>query len=107
MEPVRTCLGCRQRAPKPSLLRFVVRDLDIVADPSATLPGRGAWVHPTVDCVDTALKRKAFGRALRNPRVTVNGDALRAHVESPSTGAPPEPPREQAVRPREQLMSND
>lgn len=34
-------------------------------DHSATLVGRGAWVHPTRECIDSAIKRKAFGRALR------------------------------------------
>jgi uncharacterized protein len=34
-------------------------------DHSATLPGRGAWVHPTLECVEKALTRKAFGRALK------------------------------------------
>jgi len=29
------------------------------------LPGRGAWVHPTRECMDAALRRRAFGRALR------------------------------------------
>jgi len=29
------------------------------------LPGRGAWVHATSECVDTAIRRRAFGRALR------------------------------------------
>jgi len=36
-----------------------------VADPSATRPGRGAWLHPVVECLDLAEKRRAFGRALR------------------------------------------
>jgi len=65
MEPVRTCLGCRQRDSRSSLLRFVARDGTVVADTAASLPGRGAWVHPTRECLDTALKRKAFGRALK------------------------------------------
>ena len=65
MEPVRTCLGCRSRADTSALLRVVAREGEVVPDPSATLPGRGAWVHPTTTCVDTAVKRKAFGRALR------------------------------------------
>ncbi|HEY8913602.1 YlxR family protein [Lacisediminihabitans sp.] len=65
MKPVRTCLGCRQRAERSSLLRVVARDGEAVVDFSATLPGRGAWVHPTVDCVGTSITRKAFGRALR------------------------------------------
>ena len=65
MEPVRTCLGCRQRAPRSSLLRVVARDGQVVADAAARLPGRGAWVHPQSGCIENAVKRKAFGRALR------------------------------------------
>ena len=65
MEPVRTCLGCRSRAGTSALLRIVARDGEVVPDPSATLPGRGAWVHPTTTCIENAAKRRAFGRALR------------------------------------------
>ena len=65
MEPVRTCLGCRKRADKSSLLRVVVHDGEVVADVSASLPGRGAWVHPTRACVESAHQRRAFARALR------------------------------------------
>ncbi|MFF1877674.1 YlxR family protein [Leifsonia sp. NPDC058230] len=65
MEAVRTCVGCRSRAPRSSLLRVVAQNSEIVVDPSATLPGRGAWLHPTGECLDKALQRHAFGRALR------------------------------------------
>ncbi|MGH1548152.1 YlxR family protein [Leifsonia poae] len=65
MESVRTCVGCRSRAPRSSLLRVVVQESELVADPSATRPGRGAWLHPTAECFDLAVKRRAFGRALR------------------------------------------
>ncbi|GHF07639.1 YlxR family protein [Pseudolysinimonas yzui] len=65
MEAVRTCLGCRQRAPRSSLLRIVARDGRVAVDAAARLPGRGAWVHPDPGCIDAAVKRKAFGRALR------------------------------------------
>ena len=65
MEPVRTCLGCRQRADRSSLLRVVAASGEVLPDPSATLPGRGAWVHPVVSCLDKATQRRAFGRALR------------------------------------------
>ena len=37
----------------------------VVPDPTATAPGRGAHLHPTTDCYDLAVRRKAFGRALR------------------------------------------
>ncbi|MGJ4843026.1 YlxR family protein [Leifsonia sp. Le1] len=65
MEPVRTCVGCRSRAPRSSLLRVVAQNSKLVVDHSATLPGRGAWLHPVVGCLDKALQRRAFGRALK------------------------------------------
>jgi len=65
MEPVRTCVGCRARAPRSTLLRVVAIDSVLVPDERAILPGRGAWVHPTTECVETAIRRRAFVRALR------------------------------------------
>ena len=65
MEAVRTCLGCRQRAPRSSLVRLVAREGRVVVDAAARLPGRGAWLHPASACLETAISRKAFGRALR------------------------------------------
>ena len=37
----------------------------VVPDPLGTAPGRGAHLHPTTECYDLAVRRKAFGRALR------------------------------------------
>ena len=37
----------------------------VTPDPSGSLPGRGGWVHPTRECIDKAITRKAFGRALK------------------------------------------
>ena len=34
-------------------------------DPRRRLPGRGAWLHPVAECLDEAVRRRAFGRALR------------------------------------------
>ncbi|MCS5728444.1 YlxR family protein [Herbiconiux moechotypicola] len=70
MEPVRTCVGCRARATRSSLLRVVARDRVpegqvLVVDETATLPGRGAWLHPSPECFQKAVTRRAFGRALR------------------------------------------
>ncbi|WP_334147334.1 YlxR family protein [Microbacterium sp.] len=65
MEPVRTCVGCRTRASRSTLLRVVNQNNILVIDERAVLPGRGAWVHPTAECMDAALRRRAFGRALR------------------------------------------
>ncbi|WP_127472665.1 YlxR family protein [Microbacterium sulfonylureivorans] len=65
MDAVRTCVGCRTRAPRSSLLRVVSIDSVLVLDERAVMPGRGAWVHETNECVDAAIRRRAFVRALR------------------------------------------
>ncbi len=65
MEPVRTCVGCRARSSRSALLRVVSNDSILVVDERAILPGRGAWVHPTRECMDAAVRRRAFVRALR------------------------------------------
>ncbi|GLI25908.1 hypothetical protein ARHIZOSPH14_01500 [Agromyces rhizosphaerae] len=65
MDPVRTCIGCRSRTARSSLLRVVVRESQVVVDTAASLPGRGAWLHPDRECLRLALRRRAFGRALR------------------------------------------
>jgi uncharacterized protein len=64
-EPVRTCVGCRVRAAKSDLLRVVVVDGQLVVDRRGRLPGRGAHLHPDTACLDLAVRRKAFPRALR------------------------------------------
>ncbi len=65
-------MGCRGRATKRELLRVSVEtDKDgqqvVAPDPTRTAPGRGAHLHPTTRCYDLAVRRKAFGRALRVP----------------------------------------
>ena len=69
--PVRTCIGCRERAAKSELLRVVAgsdaQDHPVVVpDPQAVRPGRGAHLHPTTACYDLAVRRRAFARALRS-----------------------------------------
>jgi uncharacterized protein len=65
MDSVRTCVGCRARAPRTTLLRVVAVDSTLVPDEKASMPGRGAWVHETNECVEAAIRRRAFVRALR------------------------------------------
>ena len=65
--PVRTCVGCKARAAKSDLLRVVGRENDVLPDPQARLPGRGAYVHPSQTCFEQAQRRRAFTRALRLP----------------------------------------
>ncbi|MEU3982276.1 YlxR family protein [Streptomyces sp. NPDC026672] len=78
--PERTCVGCRQRAAKNDLLRIVEIEGECAPDPRGTLPGRGAYVHPVSVCLDQAVRRRAFTRALRAPGA-LDTKALRQYVE--------------------------
>jgi len=73
-------VGCRERAAKIDLLRIVAVEGECVLDHRGTLPGRGAYVHPAQVCVDLAVRRRAFPRALRVPG-PLDTAALRLHVE--------------------------
>ena len=70
--PRRTCIGCRLVAPPGELVRVACR-----ADGSLAVgrhhPGRGAWLHPSPICFESAVRRRAFGRALRTD---LTGDQL-------------------------------
>lgn len=68
MEPVRTCVGCRQRASRSNLIRIVNQTAgaaDLMIDRAAVMPGRGAWLHPAGECLKLAIERRAFVRALK------------------------------------------
>ncbi|MET7360872.1 YlxR family protein [Streptomyces sp. NPDC005562] len=79
--PERTCVGCRERAAKSELLRIVAKEGACAPDPSGTLPGRGAYVHPALVCLDQAIRRRAFPRALR-AQGPLDTEAVRRAVET-------------------------
>jgi len=85
-EPVRTCVGCRAREDKTNLVRVVAIGEQITVDVRALLPGRGAYVHPTPDCVESAVRRKAFARALRR-RSPLDAKPLQLHVSQVNLSA--------------------
>ena len=77
--PVRTCVGCRATTAKTDLLRLVAVDGVLLPDPQARQPGRGAYLHPTATCLELALRRRAFPRALRLAG-PLDDSQVRAHV---------------------------
>ena len=82
---LRTCVGCRGRDERSKLLRVVVIDRGdgpvLTLDERRRLPGRGAWLHARIECLDQAVRRHAFGRALRVGAAFDLGD-LAAHVSA-------------------------
>ena len=77
--PTRTCTGCRERGDKAELIRVVAAGGVLLVDPKQILPGRGAYLHHSEQCLDQALKRRAIGRALRT---SVDADQIGAALRS-------------------------
>ncbi|MEY4993553.1 MAG: hypothetical protein RLZZ594_398 [Actinomycetota bacterium] len=61
----RTCVGCRQRSQRSELVRVVEKSAVLIFDNKKSLPGRGAWLHPVSECLELAISRKSFIRALK------------------------------------------
>jgi predicted RNA-binding protein YlxR (DUF448 family) len=79
---IRTCIGCGVRTAKSDLLRVVAVDGEVVADPAARRPGRGAYLHPSVDCLERARRRRAIPRALRVTGPLADGGLVRYLAET-------------------------
>lgn len=62
------------------MLRLVLIEGRCVPDLRGTLPGRGAYVHPDIACLEQAVRRRAFNRAFRGPGPFDTAE-LRKHVE--------------------------
>ena len=65
MYQVRTCVGCRQRGNRSDLIRIANFQGNLSVDTEKKMPGRGSWIHKKTKCLETAVERKAFGRAFR------------------------------------------
>ena len=65
-DAMRTDIVSRETRPVSELIRFVLApDGSVVPDLKRNLPGRGVWVEATRVAVETAVKRRLFGRSLR------------------------------------------
>ena len=88
--PTRSCLACRQRDSKASLHRFTIASGTIVADPSASKPGRGAYLCHRQSCLDAAMARGAVrllgALRARGSDVTVDEQTIRAAQSSNTEG---------------------
>lgn len=85
--PCRTCVATRKKLPADQLLRVVVDPETrgrLIPDPHRRLPGRGAWLTPTLEAFEQAEKRRAWGRALRVP-AGIDTSEIRAFLKRKAT----------------------
>ena len=86
--PVRTCAGCVQESPKGSgeLVRLVrgpevAGRTEVAFDLSGTTFGRGAYVHPSLGCLERAAK-SGFSKAFKTKVTTDVASLSRAFQEA-------------------------
>lgn len=69
----RTCVGCRAAAEAGELVRLVLGpDGTVVADPRGGSIGRGAWVHPTAECLLRAVPKGVAHTLKANVKTTAD-----------------------------------
>ena len=80
----RTCVACREESPKRVLLRVVRSPSgDVVLDERGKLPGRGAYLCASLECIEKARKAKALSRALKTEIRADVYDRLTEYVSTP------------------------
>ena len=63
--PLRRCTGCNEQKPKKELVRVVRSPQgEIALDRVGKMPGRGAYLCPSAQCLAKARKAKRQERAL-------------------------------------------
>ncbi|NPV42998.1 MAG: YlxR family protein [Firmicutes bacterium] len=63
--PMRMCVGCKNTKAKKELIRIVrTPDDKLEIDKTGKKSGRGAYICPTQDCLEKALKNKGLEKSL-------------------------------------------
>jgi len=63
--PQRTCIACRSTSGKREFVRVVRTPDGVEVDLTGKKPGRGAYLHPTPECWEAALKKGRIEAALK------------------------------------------
>lgn len=86
-QPVRTCVGCRERHPASTLVRITRSATGIAIDGASD--GRGAWLcraNPgeglvQAACLDRAIATRNFARAWKGPVSSAEHQAIRDRLQ--------------------------
>ncbi len=92
--PARMCVACKQMRPKRELVRVVRTPAgEVTVDPTGKVSGRGAYVCPTVSCIEAGVREGRLQHALEVPvpdslegdlrRVAEAAAAVRAGADGP------------------------
>jgi len=78
--PERTCLACRKKGGKGELIRVALAPSGVVLDYNERLPGRGAYVCPVKDCIESAITGKTLSKAFKRHVAAPDAEQFYAEV---------------------------
>ena len=92
--PMRTCVGCKRRRPRPELVRLVAAASGaVILDVPARAPGRGAYLcrDSGMACLRVAQRRRSLSRSLRVGENVIDPEALGHQLSELAEEEPPSP----------------
>lgn len=79
--PLRKCTGCQEMKSKKELIRVVRSpEGEISIDFTGKKSGRGAYICPNAECLETAIRKKGLERSLEVEISSEVYDALRKEM---------------------------
>ena len=81
--PLRKCTGCQEMKSKKEMIRILKTAQDgIVIDATGRKNGRGAYLCPSMDCFNKAVKNRGLERSLKEKVPEETYESLKREIES-------------------------
>lgn len=85
--PMRQCVGCQEMKMKRELIRVIrTSENELLIDLTGKKNGRGAYICPSLECLDKAMKKKGLERSLKLPIPSEFYAAFQKEIETIETG---------------------
>jgi len=79
--PERTCIACRRVAPKRELVRIVASPEGVMVDEAGRKKGRGAYICPSAECWEEAVRKDRLAHALRTRLAQADKDNICQYID--------------------------
>ena len=84
--PMRRCVGCGEMKPKKTLIRVLRQNEDYIVDSSGRKNGRGAYLCPSLACLNKAVKNRGLERSFKQQIPPDIYDRLKQELEAHEKG---------------------
>ena len=84
--PMRKCVGCGEMKNKKEMIRVLkTRVVEFVLDASGKTNGRGAYLCPSGECLERAIKSKGLERSFKQAIPSEVYDELKEEMQTIET----------------------